>query len=173
MIKMLRIDERLIHGQVAVVWSKVLQVDHILVANDTVVENETQLMTMKMAVPDNLKFICRKVTDAIAILKDPRAAKLAMFVVVENFSDAIKITQELQDQIELINVGNYGLLPVNQHDKPQKTIAPAVQVDEDDLKEIQVLAHFQPPFVAQLTPDAQNKNLKKIYGGADWCFYKL
>lgn len=165
MIKMLRIDERLIHGQVAVVWSKVLHVDHILVANDAVVNNETQQMTMKMAVPDNIKFICRSVSDAAKILTDPRAAKLAMFVVVQNFKDAIKIAQPLQDQIAVINVGNYGLLPVNQHDKPQKTIATAVQVDEDDLKEIKALAKLQPPFEAQLTPDSQSKNFKKIYGG--------
>ncbi|MCB6322898.1 PTS sugar transporter subunit IIB, partial [Bacteroides thetaiotaomicron] len=51
MIKMLRIDERLIHGQVAVVWSKALSITHIIVANDDVVNNELQITSMKMAVP--------------------------------------------------------------------------------------------------------------------------
>lgn len=65
MIKMLRIDERLIHGQVAVVWSKALSITHIIVANDDVVNNELQITSMKMAVPDNIKFIARDVKDRI------------------------------------------------------------------------------------------------------------
>ncbi|BDR55462.1 PTS sugar transporter subunit IIB [Xylocopilactobacillus apis] len=165
MIKMLRIDERLIHGQVAVVWSKVLKISHILVANDAVMNNETQQMTMKMAVPDNIKFICRNIKDSLSILSDPRASKLEMFVVVQNFKDAREIAEKLEDQIDLINVGNYGLLPVNQHDKSQKKIAAAVQVDEDDLIDIKAIAKLKPEFKAQLTPDAQDKNFKKIYGG--------
>ena len=42
MIKMLRIDDRLIHGQIAVVWSKELGVDRIVVANDKVAVNDVQ-----------------------------------------------------------------------------------------------------------------------------------
>ena len=60
MIKMLRIDERLIHGQVAVVWSKALSITHIIVANDDVVNNELQITSMKMAVPDNMDYQKRK-----------------------------------------------------------------------------------------------------------------
>ena len=42
MISMIRLDERLIHGQVAVVWSRYLGVDRIVVANDEILNNETQ-----------------------------------------------------------------------------------------------------------------------------------
>lgn len=51
MIKMLRIDDRLIHGQIAVVWSKELGVDRIVVANDKVAVNDVQKATLKMAAP--------------------------------------------------------------------------------------------------------------------------
>lgn len=165
MINMLRIDERLIHGQTAVVWSKVLKISHIMVANDDVANNETQQVTMKMAVPDNLKFICRGVDESISILKDPRAAKFDLFVVVQNFSDALKIAQAVKNQIKLINVGNYGLLPINQHGNKQEKIATAVEVDKRDLEEIRQLADLGITFEAQLTPDSQTKNFRKIYGG--------
>ena len=36
MIKMFRIDERLIHGQIAIKWSRHTGVDHIVVGNDAV-----------------------------------------------------------------------------------------------------------------------------------------
>ena len=37
MISLMRIDNRLIHGQVALVWTKHLGVNRIIVANDDVV----------------------------------------------------------------------------------------------------------------------------------------
>jgi PTS system mannose-specific IIB component len=39
MIKLIRLDERLIHGQVAIRWSKYLGVDRILVLNDEAAKN--------------------------------------------------------------------------------------------------------------------------------------
>ena len=35
MIKMMRVDDRLIHGQVAVMWSKELGIQRIIVASDS------------------------------------------------------------------------------------------------------------------------------------------
>ena len=52
MISLVRIDDRLIHGQVAVVWTKHLGVNRILVANDQIVNNEVQKMSLRMAAPD-------------------------------------------------------------------------------------------------------------------------
>lgn len=162
MIKMLRVDERLIHGQVAVVWSKALSITHIVVANDDVVNNDLQVTSMKMAVPDNIKFIARSVKDSIKILNNPKAQALSMMVVVRNFKDAEEIAKNVSG-IEQINVGNYGLLPVNQHGKPQKKIDATVEVDEDDMKYIKEIAQLDIPFDSQLTPDSPKKNFKKIY----------
>lgn len=162
MIKMLRIDERLIHGQVAVVWSKAMSITHILVANDEVVKNDLQISSMKMAVPDDIKFLARTLDESIKILNNPKASSLAIMVIVRNFKDALEIAQNVAD-IELINVGNYGLLPVNQHGKPQKQIDDAILADEDDLNYIKQIADLDFPFVSQLTPDSSKKNFKKIY----------
>ena len=45
MIKAIRIDERLIHGQVAVAWSTTLGVDSILVANDKAASDEIEVVS--------------------------------------------------------------------------------------------------------------------------------
>ena len=45
----LRVDERLIHGQIAMAWCRALQVQGILVANDEAATNEVQKMALKMA----------------------------------------------------------------------------------------------------------------------------
>ena len=55
MIKLLRVDDRLIHGQVATTWTKTLQADSIIVANDEVIHNELQIIALKLAVPAGMK----------------------------------------------------------------------------------------------------------------------
>ncbi len=42
LIEMVRIDERLVHGQVALVWSRNLGVDSILVVNDKTAADPVQ-----------------------------------------------------------------------------------------------------------------------------------
>lgn len=107
LIKLIRIDERLVHGQVAVVWTKYLGVNRVVVADDEVAGNETQKAAMKMAMPKDAKLMVATVDKAISILNDPRSASLNIFVVVKNPENAKKITDAVEEAKE-INVGNYG-----------------------------------------------------------------
>lgn len=160
MIKMLRVDERLIHGQVAVSWSKVLKITHIVLINKDVVNNDMQKMTLKMAVPAGIKLAIKNVEKGIKLLKDPRTEKMRILIVVKNPQDALSIAKEI-DNIELINLGNYGLLP-NGKDKPKKQIANCIVVDEDDMDTLKKIGKLGVPFEAQLTPDAPKKDMNKL-----------
>lgn len=163
MIKMLRIDERLIHGQVAVAWSKVLKITHIVLISNSVVNNEMQKMTLKMAVPAGIKFLAKDVTGGINILNDPRTAKMNLMVVVANPEDALSVAKKVKG-IDLINVGNYGLFP-SKTGKPRKELLTYVKVDEDELKVFKEIASLGVPFEAQLTPDSTNKDMIKFLKG--------
>ena len=57
MIIQIRVDDRLIHGQIAVVWSKYFATNHLVVANDQAAKNEVQQMTLKMATPNGVKVL--------------------------------------------------------------------------------------------------------------------
>ena len=72
MLAQLRVDDRLIHGQVAVVWTKELNTPLLVVANDNAAKNKVMQMTLKMAVPTGTKLLIRSVDDAIKIFNDPR-----------------------------------------------------------------------------------------------------
>ena len=50
MFKLLRLDERLIHGQVAFAWTNSLSADCILVANDGVAKDKLRATSLKLAV---------------------------------------------------------------------------------------------------------------------------
>ncbi|MBL4889375.1 MAG: PTS sugar transporter subunit IIB [Candidatus Lindowbacteria bacterium] len=56
MIVLSRIDDRLIHGQVTVGWSRFLEIERIIVISDELADDETQKMLLSMAVPENIEF---------------------------------------------------------------------------------------------------------------------
>lgn len=163
MIKMLRIDERLIHGQVAVVWSKVLKVTHIVLINDEVAKNKMQKMALKMAVPSGIKFAAKDIEGGAKLLNDPRAEKMSIMVVVSNPDDALAVAEKVKN-IELINVGNYGLLP-KKDKKLRKELATCVRVSEDEIDVLKNIAKLDIPFEAQLTPDSTKKDMNNVLKG--------
>ena len=67
MISMMRIDDRLIHGQVAVMWSKELGISRIIVASDAIASNEIQVSALKMAAPAGVKAAILPINKAIGI----------------------------------------------------------------------------------------------------------
>ena len=48
-IKLVRVDHRLIHGQVGFTWTKFLQTNCILIASDTIMQDPLKMTAMKMA----------------------------------------------------------------------------------------------------------------------------
>ncbi len=104
MIELLRVDQRLLHGQVAVTWVNSLAVDAILVANDEVVTNEMSVMALKLAKPANVNLAIRNIADGIKLINDPRTRDLKILVVVQTIEDAYRIALET-DQVKHVNIG--------------------------------------------------------------------
>ncbi|AJH02024.1 hypothetical protein LF65_05513 [Clostridium beijerinckii] len=162
MINMMRVDERLIHGQVAVVWAKHLGVNRIIVANDEVVKNEMQMMALKMAIPSNIKANVKNVDDAIKILNDPRGEKLKIFVVVGSPKDAFRVAESVKG-INLINIGNYGRMEQpSASGKKREKLDDTVYVTEEDKKYLRLLAKYDGKVNVQVVPTETEKLLKNI-----------
>ena len=106
MIIQIRVDDRLIHGQIAVVWSKQFNTTHMVVANDKAAKNEVQQMTLKMATPNGIKVLIRSVDASIKVFNNPKSKEVKMFVLVDSVQDALKIARNCK--VESINVANVG-----------------------------------------------------------------
>jgi mannose/fructose/sorbose-specific phosphotransferase system IIB component len=65
-IQLIRIDDRLIHGQVVVGWVKALGIERLVVVNDAIAKNAMQKTLMEMAVPTGLKVSFYTVEEAAA-----------------------------------------------------------------------------------------------------------
>jgi fructoselysine/glucoselysine PTS system EIIB component len=65
MIKLVRVDHRLLHGQVAFSWTNTLGADCILIANDEVVNDEIYKTTLKLAKPQGVRLVIKNIQDSI------------------------------------------------------------------------------------------------------------
>ncbi|MEN5623873.1 PTS sugar transporter subunit IIB, partial [Klebsiella pneumoniae] len=54
-ITLARIDDRLIHGQVTTVWSKVANAQRIIICNDDVFNDEVRRTLLRQAAPPGMK----------------------------------------------------------------------------------------------------------------------
>ena len=68
MIIMVRADDRLIHGMVAVSWTSHLQPQTILVANNVAAKDSFKAMTMKMAKPAGVNLVIKSLDDSVKAL---------------------------------------------------------------------------------------------------------
>ena len=161
MITLFRIDERLIHGQIAVAWSKTLNLSHIVVADDVAVNSDIQQAALKMAAPANTKVAIRDLEGAAEVLKDERLADKRVMVVVKTVANALRLVKMVPG-IPEVNVGNCGFIG----DVGDKTAYVSRYVrlsssDIEDLKKIQEMV----PVEIRVVPSDQKKTLNSILKG--------
>lgn len=135
MILLLRVDHRLLHGQVAFSWIQNLGADCILIANDSVVNDELRKTTMKLAKPQEVKLVIKNIEDSIKALKSGVTDKYKLFIVVESVEDAYKIASEV-DNIKQINLGG---VKARENSRNISKAVNLLEEEENLLKELQSL----------------------------------
>ena len=160
MIALFRIDERLIHGQIAVAWSKTLNLTHIVVADDGAATSDIQQAALKMAAPATTKVAIRDLDGAAEVLKDERLADKRVMVVVKTVADALRLVKMVPGVPE-VNVGNCGFLgdAISKEGYTKYTQYIRLNAkDIEDLKEIQSIV----PVGIQIVPNEPKKPLSSI-----------
>ena len=104
MIKLLRVDHRLLHGQVAFSWTQYIGADCILIANDSVPNDDLRKTSIKLAKPPAVKLVIKSIDDAIEAIKSGVTDKYKLFIVVESVADAWRLASAVP-QIVSINLG--------------------------------------------------------------------
>ena len=104
MIKLLRVDHRLLHGQVAMTWTQELDTNCILIACDAVVKDDVRKTTLKLARPAGVKLVIKSVDDSIEALRSGVTDKYKLFVVCETIQQAGAVAKAMG--VKKINLGN-------------------------------------------------------------------
>lgn len=131
-IKLIRVDNRLVHGQVGVSWSASLSIDTIVVVDDEVVNNPlSQKLMQSIAKSANVQIRFYSLEGfAQAYFNQTSSQKL--FVVVKTIQMARKLCEKGLDGLK-INIGNIhyakGRVPFNKK----------VYLTYEDVKDIEYL----------------------------------
>ena len=85
-----RIDDRLIHGQVATVWSKVTGCNRIMCVSDEVAKDELRKKLLLQVVPPGLKGYVISVDKAVEAYKNPKYNSFKTLFLFTNPTDVVR-----------------------------------------------------------------------------------
>ena len=140
-----RIDDRLIHGQVATMWINAVGVDRIMVVDDAAANDDVMKMSLKLACPNAIALSVLPVERAAERILAGNYENQRVFLIVKGV-DTVKRLVDLHVDLKTVNVGN--LRFENNRVKIAKTIA----VNTIERQMIQELHQRGVQFTAQLTP---------------------
>lgn len=143
-IKMMRIDERLIHGQ-GQMWLNALGVNLVVVANDEASKDPIQQTLMKTVVPKSIgmRFFSIEHTCEIIHKASPQQS---IFLVCKSPEDALKLI-EGGVPVEGINIGNI------HYKEGKEQITRSISLDEKDKNALRKLRdNFSIKFNTRTTP---------------------
>lgn len=104
MIKLLRVDHRLIHGQTGVYWTSNLQADCILIASDTLLNDPIKLPAIKLSKPVGVKLVIKTVEDSIKAINSGVTDKYKLFIITEDVNYAFRLMKGTG--IKSVNLGS-------------------------------------------------------------------
>ena len=151
----IRIDDRLIHGQVAAVWSRTTKAERIMVVDDQVVHDVVNKEALKMACPQQCKLSILTAEKAAANLAANKYEGQNVFIVAKS----PKTMRDIYDagyHFDHVNVGNMG--------GKQNTmmLKKAVSVSSEDAANFRYLAEHGVKITAQMVPGDEALDLMKL-----------
>jgi mannose PTS system EIIAB component len=161
MIKLLRLDERLIHGQIAIKWSRYLNVDGIVVINDEAANNDIIKKSLLMAVPSNMKVIIKGMTDGINLLNDARAASMNLLVLVGSPQEVLQLLKSVPG-IPKVNIGNYGRVAQREGTEFRKQYRNNLYLYEKEVVVLREILNTGVECIYQTTPEETPEHIKNI-----------
>lgn len=105
MIKVLRVDDRLLHGQVAVAWTNYYKVDTIVIANDKVITDKTMQIAFKLATPPGITLSMKSLEGAVAVINNPKHAERTIMVITKTMQDAEYVCGKTESAVRDVLLG--------------------------------------------------------------------
>lgn len=103
-IELVRIDDRLVNGQIVQGWLKVININKIVVVSDAVAADRIQQMLLAIAVPSNVELEIKTVKAASQDCLSGKYEKSKTMLLFSNPSDVLEVIESGAD-IKSVNVG--------------------------------------------------------------------
>ena len=100
-----RMDNRLIHGQILVSWNSALKLDHIIVCNDNVAKDPLQVAVLKAVAPPGAKVSIMGVKETADYCLGPQSQNEKIFVLAKFPEDGWGLVENGL-KLPVLNLGN-------------------------------------------------------------------
>ncbi|HEP1819589.1 TPA: PTS mannose transporter subunit IIAB [Streptococcus suis] len=159
-INLARIDTRLLHGQVATAWTPASKADRIIVASDTVAQDDLRKQLIKQAAPGNVKANVVPIKKLIEVSKDPRFGNTHALILFETPQEALEAI-EGGVEIKELNVGSMA------HSTGKTMVNNVLSMDKDDVATFERLRELGVKFDVRKVPNDSPKDLFDLINKAD------
>lgn len=132
-IVLTRIDNRLVHGQVGVTWTKTIGANLLLVANDEAAQDKLQQQLMAVTAKSSGVGIRFFTIDKTAAIIDRAAPSQKIFIVCKTPQDVRRLVDK-GVPLKEVNVGNMHF------SEGKRQITKKVYVDDQDMDDLKYVA---------------------------------
>ena len=152
----IRVDDRLIHGQVATRWATGLKVNRIMIIDDAVAVNETEKSILRMAAPAGVNTSILQFEKALANIKNGNYAGQRVMLVVKSPVILVKM-MEAGINLLPVNIGNMSNRPgTTQYKK-------SISMTEDEKAAVEKLLQSGIKVTAHMVPDEPDVSIENFF----------
>ena len=127
-----RVDTRLLHGQVATTWTKTVSPDRIIVVSDGVAHDQLRKTMIEQAAPPGVPANVVPISKMIEVTKDPRFGATKAMLLFENPQDLLAAIAGGVD-IKEANIGSMA------HSVGKVVVTNAIAMDNADVETLETL----------------------------------
>jgi PTS system mannose-specific IIB component len=154
-IVLVRIDDRLVHGQVVEGWLKIVNVDTILVVSDVVARDTVQQILMSMAVTENVKLVVKNLKDATDTIKSRQHAKEKIMILTVSPSDILYMIDN-GINFRSVNVGGMHFM------NGKRQLLYNLFVDDNDVENLYKICNRGVKIEGRILPKDQKTNIMRV-----------
>lgn len=151
-----RIDSRLLHGQVATNWARQVGCNRIIVVSDAVAHDDLRKSLIVDAAPPGVKANVTTIAQFVRCYNDPRFGGVKALVLFETPEDALKVV-EAGVPIKHINVGSMA------HSVGKTQLNRTIAVSEEDVQTFITLKDDGVTFDTLGVPTGSNEDLFGLF----------
>jgi PTS system mannose-specific IIB component len=145
-IKLVRVDDRLIHGQVMAVWLRAVAADHIVIVDDKTAKDEFLSEVLSLSAPEGTPVEVLTLADAVPRLGDLASSTAGSFVLVRTPVTALQLRQA-GVVFGVLNLGGLGAGP------GRHQLYKNISASDDEVAAMRTLESLGARVEIQIVPD--------------------
>lgn len=156
-ITVMRIDDRLIHGQIVTKWIDYANAKKIIVADDKAAGDPMQQMLLKLAVPSGVKLEILTKADALKKIQEDTSS-INVLLMVRNPKEANALL-DMGLKIDTINVGN---ISNSKSETGRKKMLDFIYLEQQDVDELQAIGAKGVTLEIRAIPTDRSKDILEM-----------